>query len=338
VPRASGKLVGMPASEPSPTSPESHRSSIRLPRPLWIGLATVTLVVVGVGLRFGVPIYRQHAAIQEIERLGGYFDCESGPEWLRELLGDERMAVFDQAIVAQIPGGGFGDEQLVGLKWLTSLEELNLSGTRVTDVGLPHLTPLTNLKYLILSETSVGDGGLVNLNGLKKLETLDLSETKITDAGVSQLALLTNLNDLRLGLATKDIYTPGFNQIKHLRFDAMHIGDRGVAHLGTMTSLQRLDLSGTGVSNAGLQCLGALTRLNSLDLSATRTTDDGLLHVGRLTSLRELALDGTTVTDSGLAQLKQLASLKALKLSGTRVTESGIAELKEALPGLRIEK
>ena len=43
---------------PSP-EPEPHRFSIRLSRPLWIGLAIVVLFVVGVRLRIGLPIYRQ---------------------------------------------------------------------------------------------------------------------------------------------------------------------------------------------------------------------------------------------------------------------------------------
>lgn len=64
-----------------PTTPESRRFSIRLPRPLWIGLATVVLVVVTIGLQFGVPIYRRHVAIREIERLGGKFETsKGGPE------------------------------------------------------------------------------------------------------------------------------------------------------------------------------------------------------------------------------------------------------------------
>lgn len=39
---------------------------MRPPRPLWIGLATLVVVVVGV--KIGMPIARRHAAISEIER------------------------------------------------------------------------------------------------------------------------------------------------------------------------------------------------------------------------------------------------------------------------------
>jgi hypothetical protein len=66
-----------------PTMPGPRRFSIRLPRPLWIGVAAVLLVVAEAGLRIGVPIYRQHAAVREVKRLGGKVEAERhGPEWL----------------------------------------------------------------------------------------------------------------------------------------------------------------------------------------------------------------------------------------------------------------
>jgi hypothetical protein len=49
----------------SPTPPKPGHHSIRLPRPLWIGVATGVLVIVALSLRFGIPTYRQRAAIGE---------------------------------------------------------------------------------------------------------------------------------------------------------------------------------------------------------------------------------------------------------------------------------
>jgi hypothetical protein len=34
-----------------------------MPRPMWIGLAIVLLVILGVGLRIGVPIYQKRITI-----------------------------------------------------------------------------------------------------------------------------------------------------------------------------------------------------------------------------------------------------------------------------------
>ena len=66
--------------------------NLRLPEPRWIFLSTIVLVVVGTGLRFGIPVYREQVAIREIEKLGGRVWTEpAGPAWLRERVGDERM-------------------------------------------------------------------------------------------------------------------------------------------------------------------------------------------------------------------------------------------------------
>ncbi|MFN0053430.1 MAG: hypothetical protein ACKV0T_14700 [Planctomycetales bacterium] len=60
----------------------STDSRFAVPRPLWCVLATVMLIVVALALQFGVPIYRQQAAIREIERLGGAVDVSDGdPAW-----------------------------------------------------------------------------------------------------------------------------------------------------------------------------------------------------------------------------------------------------------------
>lgn len=52
---------------PDPITPDTRCFAIRLPRLLWIGVATLAAVVVGV--KIGMPIARRHAAISEIERL-----------------------------------------------------------------------------------------------------------------------------------------------------------------------------------------------------------------------------------------------------------------------------
>src|SRR5579864_1082896 len=94
----------------APLIPDPRRFSIRLPRPLWIGLATVVLVVVAVTLRIGVPIYREQAAIREIERVGGKTERRPvGPEWLRRLVGDEKTLIFDEPFVVHLGNSAVSD-------------------------------------------------------------------------------------------------------------------------------------------------------------------------------------------------------------------------------------
>jgi hypothetical protein len=46
---------------------------------------------------------------------------------------------------------------------------------------------LTSLQELFLDGTAVTDGGLVHLHGLTRLNMLRLTNTKVTDAGVAEL-------------------------------------------------------------------------------------------------------------------------------------------------------
>jgi Leucine-rich repeat (LRR) protein len=55
---------------------------------------------------------------------------------------------------------------------LGKLEELNLAGTRITDVGLAKLADLPNLRVLDLSGTQVTAAGLEQLTAAKKLHRL----------------------------------------------------------------------------------------------------------------------------------------------------------------------
>ncbi len=68
-----------------------------------------------------------------------------------------------------------------------SLTRLYLSGTRITDDGLKHLTGLTKLEQLYLVETDITDAGLVHLRGLSSLKKLYLTETRVTKDGVKNL-------------------------------------------------------------------------------------------------------------------------------------------------------
>jgi hypothetical protein len=92
-----------PPVTPDPTAAQERRLAICLPRPLWIGLAALVLVLVGGGLRIGVPIWQQQAAIREIERLGGWVGTEDGgPDWLRRVVGRDWMKPFDTVTSADL--------------------------------------------------------------------------------------------------------------------------------------------------------------------------------------------------------------------------------------------
>lgn len=90
------------------------------------------------------------------------------------------------------------DAALAQLKDVTTLIELNLSGTKFTDASTADLKPLVNLTHLHLEHTPIKDAGLENVKDMTHLKYLNLFDTAITDTGLEHLTGLTNLSNLHL--------------------------------------------------------------------------------------------------------------------------------------------
>jgi acetyl esterase/lipase len=88
------------------------------------------------------------------------------------------------------------DADLIQLKGLDDLQELDLTRTGITSAGLANLKDLTSLKKLFLTETKVDDAGISHLQGMKALETLGLSGTKIGNPALTRLQALTGLKSV----------------------------------------------------------------------------------------------------------------------------------------------
>ncbi|MHC4538349.1 MAG: ankyrin repeat domain-containing protein [Planctomycetota bacterium] len=116
------------------------------------------------------------------------------------------------------------------LDGLTSLRELRLQNTSITDAGLEHLKELTSLELLHIGNTQITDAGLAHIKDLTTLKTLCIHETLVTDSGLAHLKGLSSLTSLCLR-NTK-------------------ISDAGLVHLKDLTSLQSFNVSGTQVTEA----------------------------------------------------------------------------------------
>ena len=88
------------------------------------------------------------------------------------------------------------DADLVHLKGLYHLQELDLTRTRITSAGLANLQDLAGLRKVFLTDTKVDDAGIAHLKGLKSLEVLGLSGTRFGDGGLGHLEGLTGLKQV----------------------------------------------------------------------------------------------------------------------------------------------
>jgi len=217
-----------------PVTPERRRMSIRLPRPLWIGVAAVLLVVAAVGLRIGIPAYRQAILIREIKQSGG--DVLTNPQlpyWLRHRLGDDRSTWFENVELVRL-GPSATNENLAQLRILPELQRLDLRGTQVTDASLVHLERFDRLTEVALATTRATDAGVAHLRMLTRLERLSLN-ANVTDAGLAHLAGLPNLHYLRLDRT--QVTDDGLRHLKGLKLRVLWLNDNtqiteaGIANL-----------------------------------------------------------------------------------------------------------
>ena len=110
-----------------------------------------------------------------------------------------------------------------------------------------------------------------------------------------------------------------------------------LADLGSLTSIEVLDLNDTFATNADLEHLRGLTSLKALCLNDTDVTDAGLVNLKRLTRLESLDLSNTEITDAGLEHLQGLTGLKSLDPRNRQVIAEGWARLRKALPNCKID-
>lgn len=277
------------------------------------GWMVILCVVMGISVMptlVGLRCYRQHRSVRDIEAAGGSVHIQpGGPEWLRRLVGDKRMQVFDRVTSVTLSGPSATDAVLGHLPGLPHISSLDVEGNfftdgpdhgpaHVTGAGLAYLKELPNLKELTFFYTEIPDADLAHLSGLANLESLALRTTSTTDAGVVHLAALTGINSLSVELTG--------------------ISDASLVHLTRPPNLKRLFLGGTGVSDAGLVHLGGLKNLEMLDLTYTGITNAGLVHLHGLTKLKELGVTQTLVDGLGIANLRlALPNCRTVQYIGT---------------------
>src|SRR5712672_2036371 len=100
-----------------PMTSEPRRLPTGLPRPLSIGIVTAVLIAAAVGLRFGLPSYRQLVFFRDVERLGGHVETRmAGSQWVRDRLGHKLTEeLFDKVIQVNLSQTKATDNTLVNL-------------------------------------------------------------------------------------------------------------------------------------------------------------------------------------------------------------------------------
>lgn len=181
-----------------------------------------------------------------------------------------------------------------------SLSTLNLTGT---EVGLNHITSLTNLTFLDLSNIKGKSQKLIHLTALIQLKMLNCggNDVSMIEGGMEQLGKLTRLEALFLPHFTDEV-----------------IEEVTLQELSPLTKLKSLDLSHLRIKKCGP--ILDFTRLIMLSLShSPLLTDRQVKPLANLPNLTYLDLFRKERWEDADALENLFSSIKTLKINNFKV-------------------
>ena len=192
-----------------------------LRRPGWLIALAVCLLLLAVLVPYGWRYYRTRQLVAGIEAHGGSVGFnQGGPQWLRDIVGDEWMKPFDapdqvswrKSRKMSLPslsgvGSGPSKEKLtdaVFIRYVVPLDDLHgiktvlVDRSNLTHRSFEELAQFEHLEVLSLSDKAFDDEALGHFSMSFKLQKLFLSGTTISDAGLRHLYWLENLEMVSL--------------------------------------------------------------------------------------------------------------------------------------------
>jgi hypothetical protein len=266
------------------------------------------------------------------------------PESLKTAAGGE-LPLFDLLTLVDlaVPGTGPHDKRKVDpydraffehLGKVTSLESLNVIGTKLDDEQITLLAELTNLKSLRFTNNGkLSDAGLAALANMKQLEAFNFVGTKMQGhafAGFDGWTKLTRSSFRGSAIDDEGLKNicERFANLESISLAHAHFTDAGAVHLAKLTKLKGLELGSREATTACLANLAGLP-LEYLQLGDGLDAPAGFAAVRAIGSLRRLTLTNSkTLDDAGLKQVAEIKQLELLELGGLPLDEARIAQLK----------
>lgn len=226
---------------------------------------------------------------------------------------------------------GITDQGVAALVALPTLRALRLNSypqevrqegrqyPELTDHAIDALCNRPELELLDLSAAQISDEGLGRLaRHLTHLRRLVLDHTPITSKGLLHVSEFDSLEDLRCyhlygdGARFDDsvaISLSGMNSLKAVRAD-VSLTDEGVIALAKLPSLETLNLSGGGITDASMPNVAAMRALNDLSIQHTRVTDEGFALLQGSRTIRRIHVTRNRMTTQCIETLATMPNLK----------------------------
>jgi len=217
------------------------------------------------------------------------------------------------------------DFQTIGMQ--KGLTKLTFYGNcKMTDAQASHVGKLTTLEELAINGTALSDEGFKEFAKLKNLKSLTIwhlgwQNKSLTGSGFTALADCPKLEQ--------------FN------FSGSTVGDDGLKALTKVKTLTDVVCYHTRITDDGLKYLKELPHLKSINVGpqfSMRLSDAGLTTLCTIPTLERITYDETILTSASLQHLKSLRGLKELVLNKTEIASADLEKLKTDLPGVTIKQ
>jgi len=152
--------------------------------------------------------------------------------------------------------------ELIGQSYSSSISELNLQYTRITDNGLQYLAAWSKLVSIDFEDALITGEGLRYIRTLPQLKFINLEGTRITSAAIQALE--------------------GMESLVVLKLKGTSVDDAVLEYLEKIPNLEELNLGVTLVTDASVDRLGALKNLKILYVGESRISEKGIQNLRRM--------------------------------------------------------
>lgn len=237
-----------------------------------------------------------------LSRFKAYWDLDTSGSKVIELvvLGPKHM-IFPKTVLSA----------------MADLQKLTLSEVRLADDIWSYISQIKLLQELVVSRSDVTGVGIGNLVACKSLKSLKLTATNVSSQSLKELPAIVSIAKLDL-LATKVDDLLPLVELPNLTFLCLtqtRIGDKQMSTLGDCRKLTHLQLEGTRLTDAGLEKLLPLQSLRSLEVQNTNLGKRAYEIVSNLSNLEDLYID-KEIDEDAINSLRRLKNLKRLFVGG----------------------
>ena len=205
-------------------------------------------------------------------------------------------------------------ECVVGLRFLTELERIDISNNHLADVSW--LTQFTKLKWINLSHNRITDFDPIVNN--QHLEYLDASYNRVM--GISQIKFMQSVTYLDLS----------HNQISDISdvstsygLVSLFLNDNPLQvfqdKLSGLSNLRELGVGHCNIPYTTIKSLNYINQLTYLDISGTNPDQSGLNSIATMSNLKQLVLSDCSLKGKPIAVLNALSGLEMLDISDNKL-------------------